>query len=144
MLSSPQRMNATRTRNSHDYVLAAVLDRALLIPRKCRDLDLDRTDLAPLALLRLLSSSSSSSMYFGLWILKVVSLVWLVKRTHSAADGYVPTIANHAHSLGFCHAVESGCLLEVLLAANPLGIAETSLSKGINIAPVCKAVNYRS
>lgn len=48
------------------YELAVVLERVLLIPRKWRDLDLDRVDLA-LLVLRL--SSSSSSSYFALWIL---------------------------------------------------------------------------
>lgn len=44
-----------------------VLDRVLLSPRKCRDLDLERVvDDFALLVLRL---SSSSSSYFDLWIL---------------------------------------------------------------------------
>lgn len=66
---NPKKMDAARMRSRHCYELVAVLDRALLSPRKCRDLDLERADLALLVLLRLLWSSSSSSRYLGLWIL---------------------------------------------------------------------------
>lgn len=49
------------------HELAVVLDRVLLRPRKCRDFDLERVDLELLVLLM----SSSSSSYFGLWILSI-------------------------------------------------------------------------
>lgn len=51
------------------HELAVVLDRVLLRPRKCRDLDFERV--VDLELLVLLWSSSSSS-YFDLWILFII------------------------------------------------------------------------
>lgn len=48
---------------------------------------------------------------------------------------YSPTVAHHTHSLGLSHAIELGALLQVLFASDSLSVAETSLSKGINITP---------
>jgi phosphoribosylformylglycinamidine (FGAM) synthase PurS component len=39
-----------------------------------------------------------------------------------------PTVPNHAHTLGFSHAIKLGTLFEILLAANTLSVTETSLS----------------
>jgi hypothetical protein len=49
---------------------------------------------------------------------------------------YIPAVSNHAHSLRFSHAVETSALLEVLLAADTLSVAEARFSKRINISPV--------
>ena len=47
----------------------------------------------------------------------------------------LPAVADHAHALGFGLAVELGALLEILLAADALGIAETRLGKRIDVTP---------
>jgi hypothetical protein len=47
-----------------------------------------------------------------------------------------PAVADHAHTLGFSHAVEFGALLEVLLAAYSLGVAEAGFCESIDVAPV--------
>jgi hypothetical protein len=49
---------------------------------------------------------------------------------------YIPAVSNHTHSLRFSHAVETSALLEVLLAADTLSVAEARFSKRINISPV--------
>ncbi len=47
----------------------------------------------------------------------------------------LPAVANHAHALAFGLAVELGALLEILLAADALSIAEACLSQRINVTP---------
>lgn len=48
----------------------------------------------------------------------------------------LPTVPNHAHTLGFSHAVKLGTLSKILLAANTLSVTEASFSQRIDIAPV--------
>ena len=50
--------------------------------------------------------------------------------------GYIPAISNHAHAIILRLAVESCCLLHILLAANTLRVAESSFSHSIDIAPL--------
>ena len=49
----------------------------------------------------------------------------------------LPAVSNHAHAFGFGLAIELCAFLEVLLTSNPLGIAESCLSKSIHIPPRC-------
>lgn len=48
---------------------------------------------------------------------------------------YSPAIADHTHAFTFGHSIELGALLEVLLAADTLRVAEACLGKGIAITP---------
>jgi hypothetical protein len=48
----------------------------------------------------------------------------------------LPAVPNHAHTLGFSHAIEFGALLQVLLTSNTLRIAKASFSQRIDITPV--------
>lgn len=54
---------------------------------------------------------------------------------------HIPTVANHAHSLFFSHAVELGTLLKILLAADTLGVAETCLGKGVHVTPSWRMIS---
>lgn len=48
---------------------------------------------------------------------------------------YIPAVSYHAHTLGFSHPVKLGTLLQVLFAADPLSVAETSFRQSIDITP---------
>lgn len=62
-----------------------------------------------------------SSLYLALWILAAsVKIEWI-----SVEHIDIPAIANHAHALGFGKSVEFGTVLQILLAANTLSVAET-------------------
>lgn len=118
-----------------------MLDRVLFKPKKFRDRDLDRIDLELLALLVLFLSSSSLSSYLALWILQMRNQSVSVSKVETGGQAPIrqkdlPTLTNHAHSLGLGHTVKLGSLLEVLFAANSLGIAEASLGKCVYVAPV--------
>ena len=75
---------------------------------------------------------SLSSSYLALWILVHVSKC-ILKGMFKPNS---PTVPNHAHALGFSHAIKLGTLPEIFLAANTLSIAETSFSQRIDITPV--------
>lgn len=47
----------------------------------------------------------------------------------------IPAIPDGAHTLGFRHPIELGRLLQILLAPDPLRVAEPSLGQGVTVTP---------
>lgn len=85
--------------------------------------------------LSFLGESSSSIVYLGLWILANWSVGLLMEALSGISGKDLPAVPNHAHPLCLGHAVELGALLQILLAANSLGVAEACLSEGIDVTP---------
>ena len=50
---------------------------------------------------------------------------------------HLPAVARHAHAFALGGAVEPSTLLEVLLAPDTLGIAESSLGERVDVSPTC-------
>jgi hypothetical protein len=92
---------------------------------RVRDLERDFFSLAAF-------DSLESSLYLALCILPGL----LAAGVHYAEDDEsLPAVANHAHPFGLSLAVELGALLEILLAADALSIAEARLGKSVNVTP---------